>query len=122
MQAPQCPLQVRRDGTPGPVYDVTCILPPLQRLAVMCDDRQHLGSASLIVQFVTQGSRYPVARSLLASCFYCALIKLTSKVAHIVNVLVLSYPLEFVCTKKHIFIFFKTLTIWAYSIKCIVNG
>ena len=40
VQAPECPLQVKRDGTPGPVYDVTCILPPLQHVAVMCDDRQ----------------------------------------------------------------------------------
>ena len=40
VQAPECPLQVKLDGTPGPFYDVTCILPPLQHVAVMCDDRQ----------------------------------------------------------------------------------
>ena len=40
MQASECPLHIRRDGTPGPVYDVTCILPPLQHVAVMCNDRR----------------------------------------------------------------------------------
>ena len=40
VKAPECPIQIMRDGTPGPVYDVTCILTPLQLVAVMCDDRQ----------------------------------------------------------------------------------
>ena len=40
VQAPECPLQVKRDGTPGLVYGGTCILPSLQHVAVMCDDRQ----------------------------------------------------------------------------------
>ena len=42
-----------------------------------------------------QGSRYTVAKSPLAPCFCCGLIKLTLKVAHIANVLDLNYPLNF---------------------------
>ena len=40
VQVPEYPLQVKGDSTPGPVYDVTCILPPSQHGAVMCEDRQ----------------------------------------------------------------------------------